>query len=494
MTHPNIILFCTDQQRSDSLGCSGNDFAATPNIDRIAAAGTRLVNHRTPNPICSPSRASMFTGLYPRTHGLCCNGIALDPTLPTLPAILASSGYRTHGVGKFHLQPMRAPAELELPDSFAYWSRPGAESWDGPFYGFEQIQSVIGHGQDVVKGGHYARWLAEHHPDAVRLHAPQHALDPAPDDLDECWKSAVPPELHCNRWIARRAAAYIDTADEPFFLFVSFPDPHHPFAPPRPYCDSFDPADVPMPRAVEGELDRMPPYILQPAHSDEQGKLLLTKDLSESTLRRTIAHTYGMVQMIDDCVGTVLEALERRGEMQQTLIAFTSDHGELLGDHGLLRKGPPPYRQLLEVPMILKGPGIPAGRNIDALTSHIDLAPTLLDFAGIDRVPPGLEGVTLRPLLTGGVEAVRDAQYSEYHPRAAADLYNQTIRTDQWRLTLYPLHEDWGELFDMEVDPYEHENRFDDPSLSDVVKRLTERMRSEFPPRAGIDAPRLSMW
>jgi arylsulfatase A-like enzyme len=311
MNRPNILFFCTDQQRFDSLGCCGNQVAVTPNLDRIAAAGTRFTGHRTPCQICSPSRASMFTGRYPRNHGLVGNGIALDPAIPTLPAQLSAAGYRTHGVGKFHLQPILAPAELNLPESQAFWHTQQAASWQGPYYGFDTVELAIGGGPETTKAGHYARWLRDHHPEATELYGPESAIEPPPPDLAGCWKSAIPAEWHYNRWIADRASVYLQEVNDPFFLFVSFPDPHHPFAPPAPYCHQYDPQCLPAPRIVAGELQAMPPYYTEAAHPFEQGNLKRTDGLSEATLRQVIAHTYGTVSMLDDCVGRVMQTLEQ---------------------------------------------------------------------------------------------------------------------------------------------------------------------------------------
>lgn len=276
-------------------------------------------------------------------------------------------------------------------------------------------------------------------------------------------------------------------------MFVSFPDPHHPFSPPRPWCDLYDPDTVPMPRVVEGELDRMPPYYRLPLDPIEQGALFHTRGLSETTLRRVIAYTYGLVRMIDDCVGRVIQKLDRSGLTDRTHIIFTSDLGELLGDHGLLRKGPPPYRQLLDVPCLISGPGIPSRRRIDALTSHLDLAPTLLELAGIRESDLKPQGQSILPWIDGRAQSPREHLFAEYHPRGMPHLYNQTIRTRRWRMTLYPEHEDWGELFDLDADPYENHNIFVDSSSKITKRELGDILRSEFAPHPVI-AQRVSKW
>jgi len=435
----------------------------------------------------------MLTGLYPRTHGLYCNGVALDESLPVLPGRLAEAGYHTHGIGKFHLQPAQAPAEHGFPESWAFWESDRGQAWTGPYYGFQQIDLVLGHGPDATRSAHYADWLRRSHPEAVDLYARARALSPPEEGID-CWKLSLPASLHYNTWIADRAVNFLRRAEPPFFLFVSFPDPHHPFAAPRPYCDRFDPDSIELPRVVEGELERMPPYYLQPPHPDEQGAMLATDRISQSALRMVIAQTYGLVEMIDDCVGRVMDQLQASGSAEETIVLFTSDHGELLGDHGLVRKGPPPYRQLLEVPFLMAGPGLPRGRSVSALTSHLDIAPTLLELAGLDPAKIRGEGCSLLGLFSGATDSVRDASLAEYHPRAREDLYNQTIRTERWRLTLYPHHADWGELFDLAQDPAEHHNRYGEPGLAGVVTELRAILQRDLPPKPRIESPRVAKY
>ena len=493
MKKPNIVFFCTDQQRSDSLACCGNPVVQTPNLDRLARKGTRLTNHTTPCPMCSPSRATMFTGQYPRTHGLAVNGMALDERIPTLAQCLSESGYRTHGIGKHHLQPILAPEERCMPESVAFWNRPEADGWNGPYYGFQTVEFQIGEADTCFAGGHYARWIKEHHPEVIELVQPEAGLDDTPEDLKETWKCALPQELHYNSWIARQAVRFIEKVEDPFFLFVSTPDPHHPFTPPAPYCDLYDPADVVMPREVPGELQRMPAYISEPVDPVELGLMIQTRGISEASMRRAIAHTYGMVHMIDERVGWVVDALEKKGLMNDTIFVFTSDHGEYLGDHGLLHKGPPPYRNIREIPFIMHGPGIPSGLEIDAMTSHLDLMPTLLDFADA-RVPEGMAGQSLRPLLEGRQDQLRSTLFHEFHPRATADLYNHTVVHDNWRLTLYPDHPEWGELFDLAEDPNEHHNLFGGPAVATRTAALRRLLEDRFPPQPDVDNEQIAKW
>ncbi|MFT5134056.1 MAG: arylsulfatase [Gammaproteobacteria bacterium] len=155
MKKPNILWICTDQQRSDSLGCYGNTEVRSPNIDSIANSGVRFNRHVTPMQICSPIRATMITGQYPRNHQLITNGMALPEDVPTITNALSEDGYNTHAVGKQHLQPILAPAELNMPDSRAFWKKPDADSWHGPYYGYQTIDLLIGESDTAQIAGHY---------------------------------------------------------------------------------------------------------------------------------------------------------------------------------------------------------------------------------------------------------------------------------------------------------------------------------------------------
>ena len=501
---PNVLVLCTDQQRADSLGAYGNTHAHTPHLDALAARGLRFDDHLTPNQICCPSRGTMITGLCPRHHGMTTNGRTLHHGLPTLPGLLNESGYDTHAVGKLHLQPIMADESLRFPESVPFWQAGHGEGWNGPYFGYRTVDFMIGESLLATQGGHYAAWLEKEHPEAVALYRSEAALDGPLADLDEAWTAAVPAELHYNTWIADRAIDFLERAEPPFLLFVSSPDPHHPFSPPRPWADRFDARDMPAPAATPGEMERMPDYVRarigstdwidNDAPAVEQGGMTVTDGVSPQSLARAIALTRGMEAMIDDAFGRVLAALDRLGFAAETVVLFTSDHGEFLGNHGLLHKGPPPYRDLSRVSFIMAGPGLPRGESTAAPSSHLDIMPTLLDLCGVDADGLRCDGLSLRPVLEGR-ELARDARCLEFHPRIDSRVYNHSIVTKGWRLTLYPGGEPgWGELFDLQADPGEHVNRFNDSGCAAVRDQLAERLTRHFPaaPNAGTEL--LAKW
>jgi arylsulfatase len=485
----NILFFLTDQQRADSLGCMGNPVCETPNLDRLAATGALFTNHHVNNPVCMPSRATLWTGQTPRGHGVRCNGIPLDLAIPTLPGILADAGYSTFNAGKVHLQPTQDspgvdPAELppELAvENRSRWRLGINTATPGGYYGFQRCETTLGHGPSIE--GDYGQWLRREHPDALDAHCNRQGYVIAHPDMPQCYSWAIPQELHHSWWVADRTIDFLEAqqgASKPFFAVCSFPDPHHPFVAPKPWCDKYDRSRVPMPVRREGELERMPPhYPEHAATSPVPGRPGETQPMTEEHLRECIALTYGAVSFIDHNVGRVLDRLDELGMAENTIVVFTSDHGELLGDHGLMRKGPFLYRSLTRVPLIVRHPEGRPGTVCDSIASHLDIAPTLLDCAGVDYPdrdrfqtqgeggePPALPGRSIKPLLTGEAASTRERALVEFD-RDRMGMRLRSLVTERFRVTIYS-GEPYGELFDLEHDPDELHNLWDEPSAEDL--------------------------
>ncbi len=494
---PNFLCFVTDQQRADHLGCAGNGVIRTPNIDRIAAEGVLFTRAYVNNPLCMPSRSTMATGRTPRGHGVRTNGIPLDRRLPTIMEALAQTGYRTHAVGKVHLRPFGTPRGVPLdrldprdfPESIALWRAGKVDRVPTPYYGFQSVELVAGHGAGVE--GDYMRWLKEQDANAPELLRPE-AGDPPATGAEQSWIMALPDELHHSKWIADRAIEFLRSASRegrPFFLWCSFPDPHHPFCPPRPWAEMYDPADIPLPTRREGELDDLPPHYRKIFKQRLQlsGRVAPTQ-MPDEQLREIIALTYAMISLLDHHVGRVLDALEELGLREDTVVVFMSDHGDMMGDHWMINKGPFHFDGLLKVPFVWSWPAkFSRGVRTNALASMLDFAPTILDLAGISipegEVPAEPEapcqpqpwpGVSLAPLLRGERASVRECVVVE-NDEDYLGLRLRTLVTERYKITVYP-GEEYGELFDLENDPGELHNLWHDPGHRAVKLELTRQL------------------
>jgi arylsulfatase A-like enzyme len=431
MSRPNILIITTDQQRFDSLGCCGSDFVDTPNLDRLAREGALCSRAYCANPVCMPSRASIFTGRMVSNHGVWNNGVNLPDDQVLISHRLAEMGYRTHYIGKTHFQVTGGTPEQ---------SREAKQGWErrfpayrGPYYGFQQVELSIGHTKGGIKG-HYGAWVRQQVSEEEfdrYCHADmrgEHFFGCNAFDWD------LPTRLHNSVWIAERAINFIEQHDRssPFLLALGFQDPHHTHCVPRDLPDRVAPEAVPPPDFTEGELDDKPPHFADTrnAVSTEYPFHLV----SDREAREGRAYYYSLVQLIDREAGRVLDALEKAGIADNTLVIFTSDHGELLGDHGLWMKGPYHYESLINIPLLLRWPaGLPAGRRVPAVVSQLDLVPTILAAVGADRAQD-LDGLNALPLLRGETDALRDAALVEYtHVRGS--LHLRTLVTEDRKIT-----------------------------------------------------------
>lgn len=488
-TRPNVLMIMTDQQRSDGFGAAGNSMIRTPNMDRLAAEGVRCTSFFVSNPFCTPSRASFLTGRYPHAHRAWDNGVTVPEDTVTLPGRFAEHGYHTALIGKGHLGTHQSEGN---PDSFTALEQPWFADWHGPYYGFQEAWLTSGHNQPA---GHYGLWLREHHPGSLALFGPEAALKPG-TGAPMSWKSALPAEHHASTWIGDQTVSFLErNRGRPFFLQVSFPDPHMPFCPPAPYHDMYRLEDVPMPRRRPGELDDKPPHFDAFRHGRVEGfGGRPGPDLSRMTddqIREIVAHTYGMISLIDDNLGRIVASLETLGLLDDTLIVFSTDHGELLGDHWLVGKGPFHYDALIKIPLLWRLPGgRPAGRTVEGLMSNVDVAPTILDYAGLPPLPD-TQGRSMLPLLQGEDEGLgRDRVLVEFEWRFIPGLRLKTIRTHRHKLTVYA-GRPYGELYDLEDDPDEFVNRWHDPAYADIRSVLTAQLLDMLIDGEGRLPPRL---
>ncbi len=470
----NVILLHSDQQRGDGLGCYGNAAARTPNLDRLASEGVRFEHHYASNPVCMPSRASLLTGRHLPAHGVIDNGIPLDERELTLAQAFADRGYDTFAAGKLHLTPYLSPAGLRHGESLAAWKDGCFDGWDGPYYGFKRVALVLGHGEGAAspERGHYGRWLAANHPEAFSMTRPNGEKPEFPG----VYRSNLPPEWHHSSYVADEIIKYLENADadKPFFLFGGFPDPHHPWTPPAAYAEMFDGVKLPEPRYREGEHETRPEHYRRLMNEN-----LFPTDGGASKrpegrhLHEIIQNTYAMVALIDHAVGRILGAVEELGLADNTIICFTSDHGDLLGDHGLLHKGQLPFASLLRVPFVLRAPGVRPGVTA-APMSNTDVMPTLMELAEVG-VPDRVQGRSFIPALTGHRERIHEAAFSCGWSKASPLFRHMSLHSEAYRITWWPGQQD-GELYDLEADPCEFNNLFHEVHIRGRRDQLMEEL------------------
>lgn len=494
MNKPNVLIFCVDEMRADHLGCAGNKTIKTPNIDRLARLGTYFPNGYCNNPICMPARASMFTGMLPRDHGLRVNGQTLRKDIPTLPDIMAQNGYFTHSAGKLHLSPWtthETPEGKASPENILSWTNGGIKKIPVPYYGFQSVDFVGGH--TAFAYGEYMQWLEDRGGDPRWL---RESIVP-PSGAPGCYQMKMPEELHYNRFIADSTIKAIQTsADTPFFIWSSFPDPHCPCAPPEPYAKMYNPDEVELPAQRDGEINELPPFYRDVLSGRIKPNGIDNSAVEPEHWKEIIALTYGMITHLDKEIGRVLDYLESEDKIKNTIICFISDHGDMMGDHGLLWKSFYTFRGCTNIPFIIAAPGGNKNSVNQHLVSQIDLMPTILDLCGLPL--PGADwksvettfergslmelnnysGMSLRPMLLDGNEKVRDSVVIE-NDDPTTGFHVRCMVTDKYRIAVYPGTEH-GELFDIMNDPDELHNLWYDESCSALKNKLIFELLSEY--------------
>ena len=489
---PNILLITSDQQHFRTLG-SVNEGIRTPALDRLASRGVRFDRAYCPNPTCTPTRASILTGLFPSAHGAYTLGTKLNEKVPTIGEHLRSRGYLSSLIGKAHFQPLRTTPDCASIESYPvlrdleFWRNFNTRGT--PWYGFDHIETARNHTDEAHVGQHYALWMEEKglknwrdyfQPWAgdqtghrISPHAPV-SLESAGPGFREYAPWRLPESLHYTAWTGERTMAAIEratTAQRPFFIWSSYHDPHPPYAVPQPWFGMYDPEAMEdqVGRFVDGEFDSMPPphqwtrrrdsALFQQLNEDGRGSHGCHPHLHDRELLKKMCAVYfGMVSFMDHWIGRTLDQLERLGQLENTLVVFTSDHGHFVGQHGLVAKGPFHYEDLIRVPMIVSMPGtIDQGRVSSSIQSLVDLAPTFLDAAGL---PPriDMQGRSMWTHWQGNTSGRDHAIVENHHNGRAVHL--RTLVTDQYKLTLHR-GQPWGELFDLVNDPNELTNLFD---------------------------------
>ena len=478
---PNVLFIITDQQRADHNGFMGNEVVRTPNLDAIAARGMVFDNAWVSNPVCMPNRSTIMTGRMPSAHGVIFNDRSLELGAATHVRQFRQAGYRTALIGKSHLQHgmsrnavmdrAMAPTidhgyptgwdELEHHEHYEN----GAPAFPDDFYGFGHVELSIDHGARV--SGHHLLWALDKGGSRDDLHVEYGESAPGSRRSEHWWQIYQPPyaeEFHSTEFVTERTIAFIDDAadgDEPWYAWASFPDPHHPLTPPGRWFDRHDPADMPLPESFGDPLEHVPTFLQRFSHipAEEQwGWVGPLGARDPDFVRQCIAATYGMIEFVDHGVGRILAAIEAKGQLDDTIIVFTTDHGDQMGDHSLMTKGQMHFRGCLQAPMVIVDPRRPAGRT-SSLSSSIDLGSTLMELCDVPT-HDGIQGHSLVPILDDPSASVRDhVLIEEDFRRAFAEMVRMPAKSRSliWEDGMkYTRHSgNRTMLFDLEADPHE---------------------------------------
>ncbi len=507
MDKPNILLITSDQQHYMTMGIN-NKQIKTPNLDRLAKMGMSMDRTYCPNPTCTPTRASIITGQYPSTHGAWTLGTKLPEDKLTIGDILLDEGYETTLIGKAHFQPTKKTDDydslesLPLLHDLEYW-----REFNEVFYGFKNIELLRNHTNEWLVGQHYVLWLQENgfdnwkkyflEPVGTMKHAhyvnPLKLLHDNHGDISNCdvpwgvWD--IPLEAHYNTFISSRTNAYLEKAvndNKPFMIWASFPDPHPDYFVPKPYASMYDPEQLDITLADEDEFKYANELVLEtqklnPNFDKYQESGFYTHGLhshiqDEKSLRQDIAWYYGMVTFMDEHIGKILDKLEALDLIDNTIIIYTSDHGHYFGQHGLIRKGPFHYEDGIKVPFLISYPKmIRQGVRSNGLHSLVDIMPTLLDLVNID-CPINISGVSQKDVLCDRRESVR----SEIICENRHERNNLNVRTyvdERYKITVYQ-DRSFGDMFDLQNDPCELHNLWDEKDYSELKNELLQKFIS----------------
>ncbi len=448
-TRPNVLFIMSDQHRFDYVGAAdvgdAAPFVRTPNLDRLAARGTQFTQCTTNSPVCAPARIGLATGLQPVRVGSLGNDSYLPRRMTTYYQRLRDEGYRVGCVGKL---------DLAKPDAYngRHGDRPCVYAWG--FTHPEECEGKMHAGKFPTPMGPYGFYLQSRglyqafHEDYQARSAEGWVRDAQRD-------SVLPTEAFEDAYIGRRAAEWLASVptDFPWHYFVSFVGPHNPFDPPTEYAEHF--RNAPMPDPIFDSLEGKPDWV----KAKDQG---LTPEEITVTQRQYCA----AIELIDDQIGQMMDVLASRGMLENTLVVYTSDHGEMLGDHGLYTKSVP-YEASVRIPLIIAGPGIEHSTS-DALVELIDLNPTVCDLVGL---PPqeDIDARSLVPVLTG--------KRSEHRTETVSAIRNfRCLRTQEVK---YVEHlNDHNELYDLQEDPHELINLAD--AQPERCRELSRRLSARY--------------
>ncbi len=438
MSQPNLLFLITDQQQAATVAPGSP--CLTPNLDALAARGTQFSRCYAPNPICSPARASLFTGLLPHSHGMVDVTHAvppyraeLEPDLPMWPQMLQAAGYRTAYYGKWHVERSNRLEQF------------GFDDYDVARY--HQLQGLVERSGPMEPRGIVSQ---PSYRDFLLYGVVDEPVDATPE-----WT------LYQDGVRFLRQAA--QQPDQPWALFISSEAPHDPYVAPRACYERYDPTRLPRPPSFGDDLTDRPALYRR---IQQVWQALDWPQAAEAT-----TCYYALCSLLDDLIGGLLAELETLGLAENTVVVFTSDHGDYLGAHRLFLKGVPAFDEAYRVPLILAGAGIPAGQQIDQVVSALDLPPTLMDL--LLGQPFAGHGRSLAPLLAGQPVAWPDEAYAEMQGQRFA--YQQrVVWYESWKYVFNTFDED--ELYNLATDPHELHNLAADPGQRSTLEAMARRM------------------
>jgi arylsulfatase A-like enzyme len=495
----NILFITTDQMRYDALGCNGGRVARTPAIDSLARNGINYQRAHNQNVVCMPARATMMTGQHVSSHGVWMNGVSLPEDRPTIAHHLQTHGYHTGLLGKAHFEPWLGDAAV------FFENRMASLDSTGPHRGFDHMELA----NHFFEGhSHYDLWMNDHLEEKRKFYPMvtdkgQNTASRGETGATQVWPMDVPTELYHTNWVAERTMAWLSSlnTDQPFFCWMSFPDPHHPWDLPESEVYRVDWRDTPLPNLYSEDPDERAALLeSKPRHwkgyyegtlwsNMESPREFVPAQMTADQVREINAMTHIENELIDEACHRVFEFLKQRGQFEQTDIIFTTDHGELQGDFGLLFKGPYHVDALMRLPLIWQ-PAAVAGvqpTEVAAPVGQLDLASTFCEIAGID-IPEYCEGQALPISESMADEQSREHVITEWDSEhGPIDMHLKSIyHASGWLCTAYAKSHLYdgseGELYDMTNDPEQRVNLWDDPNCADRRRELSAMLESRTPP------------
>jgi arylsulfatase A-like enzyme len=495
-TAQNVLLITSDQQHWFTLGCQ-NPEVKTPHLDRLASMGLLAERAYCPNPTCTPTRASLITGVFPSQHGAWSLGTKLPEDTLTIGDLIRQAGGTSTLVGKAHFQPLASTDEF--PSVEAYPTLQNLDFWrdfQGPWYGFDQVELARNHGDESHVGQHYMLWMEEKGFDwRPYFNKPTGIKKPDEGEAgkgpSQTW--GLPGEMHMNTWIVDRClnqmTAMAEDTDHPHFLWASFFDPHPPYLVPEPWASMYDPKDLTIPELTPGEHINNPLHHRMTQEPGADFSIYKEKDgngnhgfgchlRERDEVEKNMATYYGMISFLDHCVGQLLDQLEKLHLLDSTLVIFTTDHGHFFGQHGLNAKGAFHYEDMIRVPFLAAKRGtIPENQRSSAMVSLVDFAPTALSSLGLP-IPREWTGKDQMEVFMGNSPSARDHIIVENHHNPTT-VHAKTYVDARYKITVYQKGDE-GEIFDLEKDPGEVKNLWkDSESLTLKTELLLKLQQAE---------------